>query len=169
MKYYIILLLAIALTGCKKEQTNQAVPQQDTQTVQQIAIDKVQGVRKFKGTVITSIRNQQWYFTPVDTQVLNNYEIEIYQRFPNTITLRSIDSTRPSITISEGLPPRFLPPAGCNECVSFGMDPRGSGSESFCDVTYNPDSDKVTYIHASIIRAYPGQDVIREEFGLTEQ
>jgi hypothetical protein len=129
----------------------------------------VQGIRKFKGTVITSIRVEHSYFSPVDTQDLDNYEVEIYQLFPNTITLRSVDSTRPSVTISEGLSPRVLPPTGCDECVSFGADPRGTGPDTFCDVIYNLPSDKVTYIHASIVRAYPGQDIIRQRFLLNEQ
>ncbi|MBW7913689.1 MAG: hypothetical protein H3C54_08355 [Taibaiella sp.] len=162
MKYYIILLLAITLTGCKKD--NRPKPEDQ-------AIAKLQGVRKYKGTVINSNKDMQGNYTTVDSQWLENYEIEIYQQYENTITLRSLDSTKPSLSTLYALSPGEEPPFWCNSCVHFSFNREGGGyGKTDFGVTYNVVSDKVTKVHVSFEKAYPGMlNVTREVFELTEQ
>ncbi len=161
MKYYIILLVAIAIIGCKKD--NRPKPEDQ-------AIAKLQGVRKYKGTVINSNKDMQGNYTTVDSQWLENYEIEIYQQYENTITLRSLDSTKPSLSTLYALSPWRDPPYGCNECVLFELTKEGNYGRTDFEVIYNLVSDKVTKVYVSFEKAYPGMpNVTREEFELTEQ
>lgn len=162
MKYYIILLLAIATIGCKKEENQPKTHEQ--------ALRKVQGVRKYKGTYVFSNKDIQGNYTTVDSQWLENYEIEIYQRYPNTITLRNIDSTGPSLSTLYALSPWRDPPYGCNECVLFDLTKEDNYGRTNFEVIYNLVSDKVTKVHVSFEKAYPTMpNVTREVFELTEQ
>lgn len=162
MKYCIILLLAIAAIGCKKED--------DNLNTQQQALGKIQGIRLFNGNVVTSDKDMQGNYTVDDSQWLDNYEIEIYQQSENTITLRSLDSTRPSLSTLYGISPQNEPPLGCNECVHFARTIEGEYGKTEFKVTYNLLTDKVTGVYVSFEKAYPGSPgVTREVFELTEQ
>jgi hypothetical protein len=162
MKYYIILLLAIATIGCKKEDNNPKTQEQ--------AIGKMQGIRMYKGYVVNSDKDIQGNYTTVDSQWLENYEIEIYQQYENTITLRSPDSTRPSLSTFYSLSPGNEPPFWCNNCVHFSLTKEGEYGRTNFGVTYNLLSDKVTKVYVSFERAYPTMpNVTRQVFELAEQ
>ncbi len=161
MKYYIILLLAIATIGCKKEDPKPLTLEQ--------TILKMQGIRMYKGMYITMDKNTLEGYHTVDTHWLDNYPVLIYPMEENTITMKSLDSTRPSFSSTEAL--QWLADPTCNECVYFGMS---SGNQYYGNnfgVTYNSLSDKVIKVKArfNIIYGSGTQRVTSKEFELTEQ
>lgn len=159
MKYYIILLLAITLISCKKEDNT---PKSLEQT-----IFKMQGVRMYKGTYIASYADRQGNIT-IDTQWLDNYPVEIYQLYKNTIALRSLDSTGPSFSCTDSL--LSWPDTACNECVHFGLTKLEYYHGRSFDVTYNPATDKITRVYVSYDWATPGEPTMKGQvFELAEQ
>lgn len=160
MKYYIILLLAIAATGCKKEDPK-------PNTLEQ-TIAKMQGVRMYKGMYITMDMNTLEGYHTVDTQWLDNYPVLIFPTEENTISMRSLDSTRPSFS-SYALVSGATPP--CWECIVFGMTMGNQHYSNMYSISYNTLSDKVIKIKAMSTTIYGSgtQRVTKEEFELTEQ
>lgn len=159
MRYYIIPLLVIALIGCKKKD--------DTPKTLEQTIAKMQGVRLYKGTLVTINTDNQGNNT-LDTQWLDNYRIQIHQLYENTITLRAIDGSVPSLTSSDALVPGA--DSTCKECVHFGWNQVDNYYGRTSDVTYNPNTDKVNRVHVSFTWASPGVRTMKSEvFELTEQ